>query len=254
MWANRGYLFLAILVFIIAMVVQTPLQFVWPKIKPHLASLPITLTQVQGTLWQGQANIQTPVVGLGDVQAQWRVSAWSLLRLQPALELQLEGRSLSVTGELDISLSKQIRIQNLNAYFDTASLKPALSRSQIQLGGDFNLEGVSAKLELAENRILVHKLAGHLLYSGGNIGFPIDGKPIQAELPPLSGVLAKVDNQATLELSTNDNLSLGRGYIQMDGWAGLVVKRRFLDVLKQPWPAKAQADTVIFEASQKLFN
>lgn len=253
MWANRRYIFLTILVFVVALVVQTPLQFVWPKLQPHLNNLPVTLSQVKGTIWQGQANVQSQIAGLDSIAASWDVSFVSLLKLKLGLDLQLEAQGLSVHGNAEVDSSKRVYISELNGYLDSKVLQPMLQPSQVKLGGDFNLHKGFVELEVKNNQPIIHNISGQLVYSGGQVGFPIDGNPIESELPALLGLLSKEGEKAVLNLTTNDNLSVGSGHVQADGWAGMAVKRRFLDALNQPWPAKADADTVIFEVSQKVF-
>jgi general secretion pathway protein N len=52
---------------------------------------------------------------------------------------------------------------------------------------------------------------------------------------------------------TADGDPLGQMYIQPDGWGGVSVLRRAVDIAGQEWPDKqADADTVIFEVSQKF--
>lgn len=253
MWANRGYILLAILVFLVALIVQTPLQFVWPKLQPHLSNLPVNLSQVKGSVWQGQANVQTQVVGFDSIKVDWNVSAWSLLKLQLKLNLKLASQGLLVQGNAQANSSKRISISELNGYLDSQILQPILHPLQIQLGGDFNLHEATVELEMKDNQPIIHNLKGQLVYSGGRVGFPVDGNPIQSELPTLLGLLGKEGEKAVLNLTTNDDLAVGEGFIQSDGWAGMAVKRRLLDVMNQPWPAKADADTVIFQVSQKVF-
>lgn len=254
MWANRRYIILGVLVFLFALLVQTPLQFIWPTVKPYTRNLPVSFSQVQGTIWSGQTTIQTPMAEFNNIKASWHISAWSLLKLQLDLDLKLQGQGLLVTGNAQLSSSKRVSVSELNGYLDTAPLQSMLGRMQVQLEGDFNLTKTSADIEINENQFLIHSLSGQLVYSGGRVGFPIDGNPIQSQLPMLLGKLSKEGkNKATLDLTTTQGLPIGKGYAQNDGWAGLAIRRRFLDILNQPWPAKADADTVIFEVSQKLF-
>ena len=74
----------------------------------------------------------------------------------------------------------------------------------------------------------------------------------------------KVDDLATLgfglrffslgEISFTDTEgnSIGSGYVQPDGWAGILIRRRLLDLLGQKWPADVSEEAVIFEVSQKI--
>ena len=66
------------------------------------------------------------------------------------------------------------------------------------------------------------------------------------------GVIQKPADNVELEITNTDGQDIGKGYIQPDGWAGIGIRRRFLDILGLQWPAEVPAEKVIFEASQKL--
>lgn len=253
MWANRGYILIATFVFVVALIVQTPLQLVWPNIQPKLQGLPVSLSQIKGTLWRGEAHVQTAIVGFQDVQANWSIAPWSLLTLTLNMDLALNAKGLNLRANIQAADTQKIKISQLNAFLDSAPLKPMLAPNQVELAGDFNLNQVNAEIEMQNQQVIIHQLDGQMVYSGGRVAFPVDGNPIQAELPMLVGALSKEANKAVLQLNTTEQQPVGQGYVQPDGWAGIAIKRRFLDILNQPWPAKADADTVIFEVSQKIF-
>jgi len=80
----------------------------------------------------------------------------------------------------------------------------------------------------------------------------VDGKPVNATLPMLVGKLNKPADNVELSLTTTEGDAIGSGYLQPDGWGGVAIKRRFLDILGQKWPKDVDEETVIFEVSQKL--
>ena len=112
------------------------------------------------------------------------------------------------------------------------------------------MQQLRSEINWREQRI--QTLSGRLTYSGGNISLLVDNKPVSSELPALIGWLSMDGERAIVDVLTMEDDSLLQGYLQPDGWAGLSLKRRFLDVIGQQWPAQAEADTVIFEVSQKV--
>ena len=90
------------------------------------------------------------------------------------------------------------------------------------------------------------------MFTGGDVSFPLDGKKVRAKLPILVGAIKTPADNVELTISNTDGEKVGDGYVQPDGWAGLKIRRRFLDILGLQWPANVGADVVIFEASQKL--
>lgn len=125
-----------------------------------------------------------------------------------------------------------------------------LRQGGASLQGDFEVSGLNASLDLANKQIL--DLSGQLTFTGGDVGFPVDGNPIQASLPLLVGKLSREDDKSVLNINTQEGLPIGQAFMQNDGWGGVAIRRRFLDILGQKWPANATEETVIFEVSQKI--
>ena len=58
-WAARWYLLLGILTFLIVLVVNTPLHFIWQYAEPALGRMPIRIQSPTGTLWQAHFDRHT---------------------------------------------------------------------------------------------------------------------------------------------------------------------------------------------------
>jgi|ERR1711879_114380 len=94
--------------------------------------------------------------------------------------------------------------------------------------------------------------SGDLVFSGGDASFRVQGKMIDTELPMMVGKLSMDGPKTVLAVTTAEQEGLADITLNPDGWAGVAVKRRFLDVIGQPWKTKSSADTVVFEVSQKF--
>ena len=68
----------------------------------------------------------------------------------------------------------------------------------------------------------------------------------------LIGNISKPADNVDLEITDTEGQSIGTGFIQPDGWSGLKIRRRLLDLLGQQWPDDVAEDAIIFEVSQKL--
>jgi general secretion pathway protein N len=248
LWAARWYWILGLFVFLIAGALQTPLHFIWPYLKPQLGPLPVQVDSVTGTLWQGQAQLRDATVGR--VDARWQIAPSSLLLGQLSSTLQVKASAARLEGEVVVGLDQQLQLQQVSGFLDSSLLQPLLRRGRASLAGEFELSQLNAHIDLATPQLLDAR--GRLVFSGGDVSFPVDGKPISATLPMVIGDIAQQEGRTTVALNTTEGDALGQLYLQADGWGGSRIRRRFLDVLGQPWPAQAEADTVIFEVSEKI--
>lgn len=249
-WQARWYLLLGLITFIITMALTTPLHFVWRYIEPQLQGLPIKVSQVSGSIWQGRMQMRiTPLPVLGEINGRWQLDFWPLFLGKAQLELTLEGQDIQLLLPMTLS-GEQLTIKRADGFLEISSLNPLLKQNNGSAEGEVELQQLSSEINWREQQ--VKTLSGRLSYSGGDISLLVDGKPVRAEMPALIGWLSMQEERAIIDVLTTEDEELLQGYLQPDGWAGISLKRRFLDVIGQEWPAKAEADTVIFEVSQKV--
>lgn len=247
-WAGRWYWMLGILVFVIALVALVPLQFVWRYAEPYTQGLPVTIGQASGTIWQGNVRVKAPY--LGNLDVDWQLSPASLLLAQLNVHFDVRGDEVSLSGTARANADQHVWLSDVQGMVSTKHLEPVLRPNRVSLAGDIELNNVAAHLTLIDKQIL--DASGRILFSGGDIGFPVDGEPIQATLPLLVGDIRQDNEKALIDINTREGEELGQAFLQQDGWGGVAIRRRFLDILGQTWPAEATVDTVIFEVSHKI--
>lgn len=249
-WAARWYLILGLLTFLITLVLTMPLHFAWRLASPHLSNLPVHIHSMSGTLWSGRVQMQVPMVReLGTLNSNWQLSFLPLLVGNIHLNLTVDSDNLRLTLPLSLSNSR-LDIQGAEGYLNLAGIDSLLRAQNTSLGGTVELQRLLATVDLNSNEF--SELAGRIVYGGGPVTVQIDNKPVSATLPLLVGQLGREPERAALVLTTEDGDVLLNGYLQPDGWAGMALRRRFVDLMGQTWPAKAEADTVIFEVSSKV--
>ena len=247
-WAARWYVLLGFLVFTITLIVTTPLHFVWQFAEPHARNLPVKVNRVSGTLWHGQLQVNAPQVGAVDVD--WQLNPWSLLAAKADLMLDVSGRGIRLSTDATLTLDQQLTLTDTDGELSSSLLRPVLQKGRASLQGDFELTGLNAQLDLASKQI--QRIDGRVVFTGGDVGFPVDGKPIQSTLPLLVGQFSREQQKTLLDINTEEGQAIGHAFLQNDGWGGVAIRRRFLDILGQKWPAQATEETVIFEVSQKI--
>lgn len=246
----RWYILLGLLTFLITLVVTAPLHFVWRYVEPQLQGLPVQISQVRGSLWQGNMRILVPqLLELGEIDGRWTLEPFALLLGNVKLQLKLETADLRLQLPVRLSAS-HLQIEAGNGYFDLSPLKPIFAREKGKAEGAVELQ--QFHLDLQFQPIHIDNIAGNLTYSGGDVALLVEGKAVSATMPPLLGQLSKQADRALLVATTTEQDTLFDGFIKDDGWAGLAIRRHFIDTLGQTWPAKAEPDDVIFEVSRKV--
>jgi len=98
----------------------------------------IKLTQVQGTLWQGQAQLgfveQSQSQALG--QFHWQLSVLALLSLQTVVDVKLNTRSGGARANLKVGILNQddIQVSQLEGVLPLNDLKPVLPQHVRNVG------------------------------------------------------------------------------------------------------------------------
>lgn len=246
-WSAKWYVLLGLFSFIVFLGLTAPLEYIWPKAQPHLGRLPVQVELVSGTLWQGQARVNIPKVG--KVSGHWDIQLSELLTGQFAANVEISGDELKFEGLVRAN-ADQVEVIESEAFMSSRYLVPLLRQGKSSLTGDFEVNKFNALFSLKDKQVLA--ASGRVLFNGGDVSFPIDGKRINAALPILVGTISKPSDNVELEITNTEGQKIGNGYIQPDGWSGMAIRRRFLDILGQKWPADVDEETVIFEVSQKL--
>lgn len=246
-WSIKWYLLIGLFSYVIFLGLTVPLEFVWPKVQPHLGRLPVQVNAISGTIWQGQAKVRVNQVGT--LSTNWDIDGMALMTGRLIADINVVGDELTLKGEL-IATANDVELKNGKAFLSSRYLEPLLRQGRAHLDGDFEVSPLNVRFSLVDKQIL--DASGRILFSGGDVGFPIDGRSINATLPILVGTISKPGDNVDLQITDTDNNSIGSGYIQPDGWGGLLIRRRLIDMLGQKWPAEADENAVIFEVSQKL--
>ena len=253
-WSAKWYILLGLLAFILTVVATTPIHFLWKYAEPYARDLPVRIQNPTGTLWQGRADVGVPQAGT--IATDWKLSPLSLLLGNADLALNAEGENIRLTGAaqatgLYAGMPARVIIEDLNGYLDSSALAPLLMQARANLDGSFELSRLNADISIADQGI--NDISGQLVYSGGQLRARVERQSIDTELPMLVANIVMDGPKVTVPVATADGDPLGQLFLQEDGWGGMTVLRRAVDIAGQSWPDKqADADTVIFEVSQKF--
>jgi hypothetical protein len=87
---------LALGVFVSSVLYHLPAAWLWPKVSVYLPTT-IALSEVEGRVWQGAAQVRWQNVDVGRVA--WQFDPWALLQAKAVLRLHWQGLTLTMAAE-----------------------------------------------------------------------------------------------------------------------------------------------------------
>lgn len=254
-WSLIGYWCFGIVCLLCFMLAMTPLHFVWQHISPLMRGMPISLEQPRGTIWNGYVVVRSPQ--LESVTVEWSLSPVQLFMASPTLQVSADSAAMSLSGLINADLNiferqvSSLRFSDVNGMIDGEILQPILLAQRINFSGNTELSDIAGEFSLTDR--VFSDVQGRIVYTGGNVKFPVERTQVSATLPLLVGQAGMNNGNAEINLQTESGDALAKVFLQPDGWGGAAVRRRALDLVNQPWQDKnATADTVVFEVSQKI--
>jgi len=253
-WSAKWYILLGLLAFSLITLATTPVHFVWRYVESAAKGLPFQIAQPTGTLWNGRVTLSTP--GSGAIDTRWTLSPVALATGNVSLGLNADGENVRFEGAADVGglfsgRPQHVVLTDIEGYVDSSVLRPFLMQAKTTLTGQFELSGLNADLSVADMKI--NDASGRVLYYGGQVNARVQRQTIATELPVLVADIDMQGERLVVPVKTADGDPLGEAFMQQDGWGGVTVLRRAVDIAGQQWPDKeATPDTVIFEVSQKF--
>ncbi len=243
---NRTLWVVSILAYVVFLLAMLPLNIVYQAVNPKL---PIQVVAVTGTLWNGGVVIKHSYTGQLDVQ--WHLNPASLLMGTLNTDLKIEGTLINAQTNLVMSLSGDISFNDANAYINSQILKKPLQQQRVKVQGDIELSNLNLVYNLSDKKTA--QASGRLIWMGGDVQYAKGRKTKNATLPMLVTDLSSKNGELLASVNTTEGLSVATANLKTDGWAGIAIQKRMIDLLGEPWSAKASADSVVFEVSEKVF-
>lgn len=244
------YIVLFTLFCVCFLVYTLPASFAWQTLQPLVEKdsklLGVSVNDVAGTIWHGQALIQYQnSIGL----INWRVRFSQLLKGQTGLDLSLDSDVGRLSGTLWGGLTEQSVIID-SANVDLKRLNSFLVRQKVVLDGELLVKNV---LLVRRDKKIADSI-GVLSWTGGNISYPA-GRDIHVrDIPPFRGEISWQEPVVHLGIR-DDNADFDVISVTLDqaGWLKVSTKKRLLDIAQEPWPSSTKEDQPVFSLRQKIF-
>lgn len=159
---------------------------------------------------------------------------------------QFEGK-----GNVSVALNGDISFSQVSAYVDAALINKPLRSQKVHLSGDLELIQTNIVFNMKDK--ITSFASGRLVWAGGDVQYPKGRSKKTANLPMLIADISSLNGELLAQVHTDDGKNVAKGNLKADGWAGIAILKRMIDLVGEPWPNKASADSVIFEVSEKVF-
>jgi len=247
--AARWYVLWTLLLFTFFLVVYFPAQFALKLAEGAVSSLPVRISSVSGTLWQGTGLVSFQK---HQIDIDWSLNGWSLLTMQPEINLHAKtGKTTEVSGIVSVSDS-MATLKDLTGALDVSLLNPYLKAQRVSGQGVVKFYDLSLEFNHQENQIV--STNGRLLWQGAQATYPGPKGIETVTLPDIAGRLSDTDKGAELDvMSGQDGSKLASVFVMNQGWAGIKVRKRSVDLVGQTWVGNQKPDDVIFQLREKLW-
>lgn len=245
---NKKLIAVSILAYLLFLVALLPINFVYKLLEPK--GLPVEIIAVEGTLWQGAVTLKHPYTG--QLQAQWDLDVMPLLTGNLAADIQAKGNYLDVDANLRANaLSRYVSIEGLTGVINETLVNQVIKRTRRTMQGDIELNVQS--LEYDFNDKTAHNVTGNIVWLGGEVSYPKGRQIKRTTMPMLVAQLSEQQGKLVVDLNTTEGKGVAQAYLNTDGWGGVSIYKRMLDLINEPWPGgKVTPDDVIFEVSEKV--
>jgi general secretion pathway protein N len=245
--SNRKIVLFSVLAYVVFLLATFPLNVIYKLVDPK--NLPVQILAVSGTLWNG--NITVMHKSTGQVTADWQLNTLSLI--VGTLDSVVHIKSAELSADLDASFnafSQTIKLDTLNGFIQAPLVNRLLKSNKVKISGGLEISNLAVSYNLKEK--YAQSAQGRAVWTGGDVRYPKGRKQGQANLPMLIADVSADSGQLNVNVHTDENLSVAKANLKTDGWGSVAILKRMIDLVGEPWPNKASADTSVFEISEKL--
>lgn len=199
-----------------------------------------------GRIHRGSGQVVIDNRNWGNVS--WRLRPAGLLRGRLDVDFTLDGAGYDAIAGARIGLGRQI-VTGIEGQLSESGLRALLAPYDIYPSGDFTL--TAGHLEAQRDRLAAVHGDGH--WTGGFVRYFLAGQGWTVEFPPLDARLRLVDDQPLLVVLDPAGDELLDVRLDLEGWAHLRLRYRFIEMAGFPWPDGPAPDTILIELSERVF-
>ena len=250
------YFLAALLSFVFFIVLLAPAAPIWSLFyasygKEVFRRIPeLTLSSLEGTIWEGQTDIHYRTFPTSHLQ--WQISPTDLLQKTVEAKLNVNGDAHNFEANL-VAQNGNFNIKNLHGTVDAKYINQVSENLGVTFSGAINVENISIsgthnKLDLVE---------GTIKWSGGEVVSRTTTAGTQTfDLPPLKGEFSVNEQNGGIQLDIHqDRQVLIAINVRLDGWVEVDIKYGLFALAGLSWQGDNAIDVgdsaIIYE--EKIF-
>ena len=156
------YIITGIIAYFVFLVATVPAA---PVISMFEDRIPVSISNVSGTLWSGRASAVTTTKNLTLKNVEWSLLPWRLLLASVSVNVNAEFNDNPVDARLSTGISGNLSVDDLNMKLDAADAASLVSLPLGELSGIFQLQIDNAYIEQG----LVPRVNGTLNWNQASI-------------------------------------------------------------------------------------
>lgn len=246
-----AYLALFLVSLVIFLIAFLPASFAWQHVigpRTHLQSIGLQVKAVEGTIWQGRAQVLFRFV---EGVAEWNLSVSELTQLRLPLALKLDTNAGNMESEVALSLAG-VSVDIPKMDIEIASLNKFLELHRLRASGELLVRNLKLRIEDK----MVQTASGKINWTGGDVRYPAGREMHERNIPPVYGTLSSA-SVGNLSLGLRDqeaSFDFLSASIDESGVAFVEVRRRLLDIADEPWSASSEETDVVFKVKKPLLQ
>lgn len=245
----RHYVTLGGLSYVFFLLANLPASVLWQRswVQQQVGPFSNVVSGLHGSLWRGTALLQW---NGENYPLTWQVSPRWLWRGELALDLTTEQPDLQA-DVVFIASPFFLELRDLHAKASESFINGLLVAQNVSLSGPISVDAQRVRWK----NHLFTEAQGRLSWGGGLLRYPAPAVK-EVTMPRLLANLSiDPDGQLVMNLVAPDRSAIEELLLLRLNGQGLgtvQVRRRFMDVLGQPWGNRSQPEDVVFEASQQF--
>lgn len=254
--------FLGLAAYIVFMVALLPAKALWLWLEPQNPRS-YEVSSIEGPWWQARFNwrlVNLPLMPSElSGKAEFDIQLLALLAGTIGINITFDSKLIKGQATANYDLSNKLVLDQFQGLMDAAMVNPSLKNYKARVQGNLELRpstlviDVSKLSDLANTVDAIELLEANIVWLGGQAQYPVASTIRQTDIPLLIGTASKEEGgRLSFVVDDEEGNRTLEAYLDQKGWASIVVKRQFMDVIGERWSSNVSPETTIFEVSEKL--
>ena len=239
----------ASLSYLLALVIYMPVSFAWQYAQNWLPKneLPVRVQQTNGTLWLGEALLQSRF--LAGVMS-WELDPLNFISDDPIVRLNFRSDKVDLKTKGMINGTDLVRVDG-DLKMDLSAINPMLKQHRLDLSGVLDIRQLQTLIDTNSGQ--PKEIKGLAKWEGGTVSYPLGRQVQTTDMPPLIGKFVQSGENIALDVSEEaSGLLVMQAQLTPAGVVNIQIRKRLLDLAGAPWSGNSDPDDIVFKIQQKV--